>query len=134
MQTREVRRLVFKFAVLILMIGALFAYRSDTRAQYGSPNCDGDYQYCTSICGDQYFPGSDEYYNCVHGYSGCDADYFTCWDAANPPRLQPQLPCPPCLAQCDLEQQQCVAEGYSVFTCASVGVKCRNRCNYSCYY
>jgi|KBSSwiStaDraftv2_1062776.scaffolds.fasta_scaffold248155_2 hypothetical protein len=134
MPRTDVRRIVFKLAVLIAMIGALF-YRSDTRAQFGGSGCDNDYQYCTTQCSDQYPPGSDAYNNCVHGIGGCDSSYFECWGNDNPPMAQPQIPCPPCLAECDLFQQQCLADGTRTpQQCAYTTYRCKQRCNYYCIY
>jgi len=90
MARTDVRRVVFKLAVLVAMVGALFIYRSDTRAQFGSTGCDNDYQYCQSLCGDQYGYGTDPYNACVHGSGGsggCDGSYFDCWQNDNPPMV-----------------------------------------------
>ena len=129
MSRTSVRRVVFKLAVLIAMTGALFFYRSDTRAQYGTPGCDNNYQYCVSVCLDDPNTTWDE---CAFG--GCATDYFGCWQNENPPVAQPQLPCPACVAECDFQNQVCVAEGVlTPFQCVSISVKCKQRCNYGCY-
>jgi hypothetical protein len=129
------RRFVFKVALLIAMTAMIFLLRSDTRAQYGSPGCDNDYQYCSQGCADQYGSGSDAYNNCVHGSGGCDTNYFSCWGNENPPMQQPQKPCPPCLAECDLYQQQCLADGVQTPSqCAYTTFRCKQRCNYYCVY
>lgn len=135
MSGKNVRRIVLKLAVLIAMIGALFFYRSDTRAQFGSSGCDNDYQYCTTQCSDQYPVGSDPYNNCVHGFNGCDSGYFECWENGNPPIGQPQLPCPPCISECEFNQAQCQASGTVTWQqCAYFAYKCKQRCNYYCIY
>ena len=134
MSGTSVRRIVFKLAVLIAMISALFFYRSDTRAQFGSTGCDNDYEYCITNCIDQYGVGTDEYNECVHGIGGCDTGYFDCWGNENPPTCQPQLPCPPCIAECDMNQQSCLASGISPQQCAFLTYRCKQRCNYYCIY
>jgi len=129
MSRTSVRRIVFKLAVLIAMISALFFYRSDTRAQFGSTGCDNDYQYCVTQCMDQ----GDSYETCANG--SCATLYFACWENQNPPIAQPQTPCPPCVAECDFNQQQCQLEGSLTYQqCAYFAFKCKQRCNYGCYY
>ena len=129
MPRTDVRRIVFKFAVLVAMIGALFIYRSDTRAQYGSPGCDNDYQYCVQQCTDQ---GGDPD-SCRNG--SCATGYFGCWQNENPPIAQPQRPCPQCVSECDFYQQQCLAEGTRTpQQCAYTTFRCKQRCNYYCIY
>ena|SRR5687768_4132640 len=135
MPKKDVRRVVFKLVVLVAMIGALFIYQSDTRAQFGSTGCDNNYQYCTNVCGDEHGYNTEPFNECVHGTGGCDSAYFECWESNNPPTGQPQLPCPPCVAECDFNQQQCLAEGTATPTqCAYLGYRCRQRCNYYCIY
>ena len=112
------------------MIGALFIYRSDTRAQFGSPGCDNDYQYCVQQCVDSTgAPVAD----CSSG--ACATGYFACWQNENPPIAQPQTPCPPCVAECDFNQQACLAEGsLTPQQCAFFAYRCKQRCNYGCFY
>ena len=130
MSRTNVRRILFKLAVLIAMIGALFIYRPDTQAQFGSPGCDNDYQYCVQGCVDQ---TGGSYEECSYG--ACATGYFACWQNENPPIGQPQLPCPPCVAECDLNQQACLAEGsLTPQQCAFFAYRCKQRCNYGCFY
>jgi hypothetical protein len=134
----DYRRVFIKLVVLVAMAGALFLSYSSTRlrAQTG-PGCDNDYQYCTSLCSDQNPPGSDAYNTCVHGTSSssCDSSYFTCANGDNPPIGQPQRPCPPCIQECDLMQQQCLADGVRTpAQCAYTTFRCKQRCNYYCIY
>ena len=125
----NVRRVLFKLAVLIVMIGALFFYRSDTRAQFGSAGCDNDFEWCISICADD----GGTWEECVYGT--CAAGYMACWQTGNPPIGQPQMPCPPCVAECDFNQLACLAEGsLSSQTCAFMAYRCKQRCNYGCFY
>lgn len=129
MPKTNVRRIVFKLAVLIAMIGALFIYRSDTSAQFGSPSCDNGYQYCVTQC----TANGGFYTDCANGE--CATGYFACWEQENPPIGQPQLPCPPCVAECDFNQQQCLLEGsLTSQQCAYLAYKCKQRCNYGCFY
>ena len=124
------RRIVFKLAVLVAMMGALFIYRSDSQAQFGSPGCDNDYQYCVQTCVDQ---TGGSYSECGNG--SCATGYFACWQNENPPIGQPQMPCPPCVAECDFNQQACLAEGsLTPQQCAFFAYRCKQRCNYGCFY
>jgi hypothetical protein len=131
MPRTDVRRAFLKVVVLLALTGTLFFFYSKSRAQTG-PNCDNDYQYCATQCSDQYGHGTEAYYNCR---SICDSSYFDCAQEANPPVGQPQRPCPPCLQECDLAQQQCLADGIQTPSqCLFTTYRCKQRCNYYCDY
>lgn len=130
MSKTDVRRIVFKWAVLVAMVGALLIYRSDTRAQYGSPACDNTYQYCVTQCMETTGGTSTE---CSYG--ACATEWFACWDNENPTPAQPQLPCPGCVRECDFNKQACIASGlYTSQQCSLIAYKCKYRCNYMCAY
>lgn len=131
MPKTDVRRAFLKLVALVTMTGALFFFYPSSSAQTG-PNCDNDYQYCATQCADTYGHGTQGYYDCR---TACDSNYFTCAGQQNPPKAQPQQPCPPCLQECDLMQQQCLADGLQTpQQCLFATYRCKQRCNYGCYY
>lgn len=131
-------RLPLKLFTLSILISCLVVFSNDrtVEAVDSWPDCCiTEYNTCNSQCGticDNTGCHSDTNceMTCNNQYADCSSPTGHCSSAP----AQPQTPCQGCLDSCDQEQANCLADGISPTQCAYMRYRCRQRCNYGCYY